>query len=144
MQIINSLTTDLNNTKKEINSLNTCIKEIESENKKLQASIIKIQNQISQLKPNQYRETVRTNQEKENKTIVLYGLQEHQWENEFELHNRIIHIFQDFFDVNLTGYIEEVSRIGKKGYRRPLQIELLNKRLTKYILSNKRILQKVD
>ncbi|CAB3246509.1 unnamed protein product [Arctia plantaginis] len=45
-------------------------------------------------------------------------------------------------NVDLTGYIEEVYRIGRKSSNnRPLVIELLSKRMVKYILSNGRYLQ---
>jgi hypothetical protein len=70
------------------------------------------------------------------KCLVLYGLNEYQQESEFELHDRVIIILYDITGIDLTGYIEDLSRIGKRGYRRPLKIELLSKRLTKYVLQS--------
>ena len=72
------------------------------------------------------------------KTIVMYGLNEYEYENDFDLHNRIIDVFYEIANIDLTGYIEDINRIGRRGWRRPLVIELLSKRMTKYILSNTR------
>lgn len=69
-----------------------------------------------------------------NKTIVLYGLMESRHETEFELEDRIVNVFYDITGVDLTGYIEEVSRIGRHGNRRPLKVELLSKNTTKCLL----------
>lgn len=70
------------------------------------------------------------------KKFVLYGLQETYDEDEYNLNYRIINVFKDLFNVDLTGYIEESTRIGKKGNRRPLIVELISKNMTKYILQN--------
>lgn len=70
------------------------------------------------------------------KIIVLYGLEEFRYEDENELHDRIVNIFYDVIGIDLTGYIEDVCRIGKRGNRRALKIEILSKRVTKYILGN--------
>lgn len=71
-----------------------------------------------------------------NKTLVLYGLNEFRNENEYDLYERVTEVFYQITNVNLAGYIEDIRRIGKRGWRRPLVIELLSKRTTKYILSN--------
>ncbi|KAL4717530.1 hypothetical protein ACJJTC_000679 [Scirpophaga incertulas] len=68
--------------------------------------------------------------------VVLYGLNENYSESEYELHDYIIHIFIDLMNVNLTGYIEDVRRIGKRGNRRPIVIELLSKNMKKHLLSH--------
>lgn len=71
------------------------------------------------------------------KTIVLYGLNEFtKFETEEELYERIIYAFYDITNIDLTGYIEDVNRIGQRGWRRPIEIELLSKRLKKHILLN--------
>lgn len=70
------------------------------------------------------------------KKIVLYGLEEYP-EYETDLYNRVISVFRNILEVDLTGYIEELSRLGRKGYKRPLVIEIISKRMTKYILQNK-------
>lgn len=35
-----------------------------------------------------------------------------------------------------AGYIEDLERIGQRGSRRPLKVELLSKRMTKYLLTH--------
>ncbi|KAL4718826.1 hypothetical protein ACJJTC_018417 [Scirpophaga incertulas] len=76
-----------------------------------------------------------------NKNIVLYLLSELYKENEQELHYRLVEIFRDILHVDLTNYIEESRRLGKfnNRYTRPQVIELLSKRMQKYILE-KRVL----
>lgn len=70
------------------------------------------------------------------KTFVLHGLIENQWETEEETHDRVIYAIQDILNIDLTGYIEDISHIGTKSLRRPVRIELISKRLTNYILKN--------
>ncbi|KAL0853095.1 hypothetical protein ABMA27_012865 [Loxostege sticticalis] len=55
---------------------------------------------------------------------------------EYELHERVLNVFYDIAGVDLTGYIEEISRLGKRGNRRPLKIELLSKKITKHLISS--------
>lgn len=70
------------------------------------------------------------------KTFVLHGLVENQWETEEETHDRVIYAIQDILNIDLTCYIEDISRIGMKGFRRPVRIELMSKKIAKYILTN--------
>lgn len=75
------------------------------------------------------------------KKIILYGLPENEYETEYELHDRIIYIFRDLLNVDLLGYIEEVGRVGKPGRlrkMRPVYVELISKRMTKYVIQNSR------
>lgn len=67
--------------------------------------------------------------------LVLYGLNEYQYENDQDLYERVINVFYDITNIDLTGYIEELQRIGRRGWRRPVVIELLSKRLAKTLLS---------
>lgn len=55
---------------------------------------------------------------------------------EEETHDRVIYAIQDILNIDLTCYIEDISRIGMKGFRRPIRIELMSKRIAKYILTN--------
>lgn len=71
------------------------------------------------------------------KKIVLYGLDEPRQENENELYSRVVTIFGEMMNVNLEGYIEELTRLGRRGYRRPIVIELISKRMANYILRNR-------
>lgn len=70
------------------------------------------------------------------KTIVLYGLHENYWETEYELYDHVSRAMQEILNIDVSGYIEEISRIGKRSAKRPIKIELISKRMTNYILSN--------
>lgn len=72
------------------------------------------------------------------KKIVLYGLTEDHHETENNLYDRVSQAFQEIMNININPYMEEIKRIGKQGHKRPLEIELISKRMTKYILENAR------
>lgn len=61
---------------------------------------------------------------------------ENYYENEQELSERAINIFYDILNIDISGYIEEVSRIGTRISKRPLKIELLSRRMAQFILQN--------
>lgn len=69
------------------------------------------------------------------KTFVLYGLTENYWESNDETYDRVINTVYDILNVDLTGYVEVLTRLGKRGTRRPIKIELISKRMTNYLLS---------
>lgn len=118
--------------KEEITNIHTQIQELRTENEILKNKLQKQQSEYNNTNNN-------TNNHKnidDSKTIVLYGLNEYQNESETEIEHRIIHAFMDICQINLTGYIEEFKRIGKQGNRRPIRLELISKRMAKYILSN--------
>lgn len=62
-------------------------------------------------------------------------------ENENELYMRIANVFRGILNVNIEGYIESLHRLGKRGNRRPIVIELISKRMSQYILDNCRSFQ---
>lgn len=70
------------------------------------------------------------------KKIVLFGIPEQPNETEYDLYDRVSRVFHDIMNININPYIEEIKRIGKTGRNRPLAIELLNKRMTKYVIEN--------
>ena len=74
--------------------------------------------------------------ESNSKKLVLYGLEEYYEESEEDLHNRLINIFRDFANVDLLGYIEETRRIGRRNNKRAIIIELISKRMVKYLIKN--------
>lgn len=133
-QKINILYTEQKNLKDDVVNLDTHINELNDECIRLKTEIKEIRNQIEAK-----RSEGRENEPKfeYSKTFILYGIDEYNGETEYELHDRVIHIFKEVLRVNLTGYIEDISRIGRKGYRRPLKIELLSKKMVKYLLENK-------
>lgn len=77
------------------------------------------------------------------KKIVLFGFPEYYKEPESVLYNRINETFRDILGVDLVGYIEATYRIGKynDNKNRPLVIELLSKRMAKYITENSKYFQ---
>lgn len=116
--------------KQEIEEINTKIENLLKENEKLKQEI-KILSQNSTCPVTQ---CVESNYKK----IVIYGLTEYYKEPEADLHNRIIEIFRDIQQVNLMGYIENIYRLGrnKSNVTRPLVIELISKRMVKYIINH--------
>ncbi|KAL0809364.1 hypothetical protein ABMA28_011567 [Loxostege sticticalis] len=131
---INTISTEQHTMKTEINQLNTQIKSLQIETNRLQIQINELQQKM----------TLQTNEQTEwlynfenNRKFVLYGLNENYWETENELHNRVTYIFQDLLNINLEDYIESIHRLGKRGNRRPLVIELMSKKMVHYILENR-------
>lgn len=81
-----------------------------------------LQEEFTLLRDEIYKET-------NEKKVVLYGLDEYWDESEHQIIGRINHAFHELLSIDINGYIESVSRIGKKGYRRPIIIELISKRM---------------
>lgn len=96
--------------------------QIEKENLYLKNKIEKLNNKI--------------NEEKYCKKIILYGLNEYENETEQILMEQIKSIFYDILDIDLNGYMEKIKRLGRRNYKRPVEIELISKRMTEYILLN--------
>lgn len=54
----------------------------------------------------------------------------------------MIDLLYEKLDIDLTGYIEETYRLGRKHSKnQPLVIELISKRMAKYVIENKQCLQ---
>lgn len=141
-QNISRLFMEQKSLQKEIGTIKTFIANLEAENIKLLAQIKQLENKLALTLPH---ENVKMCDCKEmieeannSKKMVLYGLNEYGRENQHELHDRVIHIFQEILNTNLLGYIEDLTRIGRRGYRRPLVIELLSKQKPKYLLQYKK------
>lgn len=109
------------------------IQKLENEKEKLEEKLQKISDSVIR-NPTSYNQ--KAHECETNKKFVLYGLNEECYEDEHYLNHRIIHIFRDLCDVDLTGYVEDIARMGKKGSRRPVMIELISKKMTSYILKN--------
>jgi uncharacterized protein (UPF0335 family) len=117
----------------EIDQFHSKIMALETEQKKLKNEIQNLHNghKIVTEKPT----------EDISKRIVLYGLDASQRDNENELYVRIANVFRGILNVNIEGYIESLHRLGKRGNRRPIVIELISKRMSQYILDNCRAFQ---
>ncbi|XP_063370262.1 uncharacterized protein LOC134658506 [Cydia amplana] len=145
-QTNNTIKSEQDNHKQAISKINNTIISIEKEHKKIKTEVEEI-NKITAIfgQASSSNKAIPVNcthcSEYKNeicqKKLVLYGLQENHWENESELYDRILYVFQDILNVNLVEYIEACTRIGRKGQRRPIVIELLSKKVTKYLLNNK-------
>lgn len=133
---IDTLNMEQTQIKNNINNIDEKIELLETENKVLK-------NEIEKLQYSTKNTTIRSpemEQKHENK-LVIYGLNENYDEQQHVLEHRVISLFLQCMNVDLTGYIEEIFRMGKRGYRRPIQIELISKRMTKYLLNNARRLK---
>lgn len=123
--------------KSEINNAVTKLKQdteqthivIKNEQKDLSGQIKKIDEKIRNIK-NKLEDL------ESSKKIVLYGLNETYNENNYTLYDRVSQVFGDIMDININPYIEEIRRIGKRGNRRPLEIEFMSKRVTRHIIEN--------
>ena len=116
------------NTKDNLSQLNEKIKKLEAEKNKLTEELTALQNN---------NKTQNMNRNENQRKIVLHGLEELYGETGNDICERLKHLFYDIMNVNLNGYIEEIYRVGKRGYRRPLVVELLSKSMTRYLLDNK-------
>lgn len=129
------LLTEQKTIKENVEKLNLKINNLEEEKNELKIEIKKI------LESKGYEAWASTPKKSliadENvRKIVLFGLVENHHENEHELLVRISHAFYDILGIDANPYIETAIRIGKQGYRRPIEIELLSKRFAKYVLEN--------
>lgn len=125
------LTTEQTKLKTDIQGINEKVRTIELECDKLKNDIKLISEQ------NFLGHKIETDIDC-SKKFVIFGLNEYYRETEEDLNDRILHLFGDILNLNLLGYIEDVHRIGKRGPRRPIVVELISKRMTRYILQNAR------
>lgn len=106
----------------------------------LNVKIVHLENEITTLhnELHKLQESHKPQPTSENcKKIVVHGLPEYYKETDLQLYERVTHIFNDVLNINLFGYIENSSRIGKRRHMRPLALELLSKNMTNFILQNK-------
>lgn len=75
------------------------------------------------------------------KKIVLHGLDEYYGETEANVYDRIVQMFYELLNVNIDGYVEQLTRIGRRGHQRPLEIEFIGKRITKSLLEQSHYLR---
>lgn len=125
-----TLTIEQSDIKTKIKLLDEKICKLELDNKQYKQEILMLQNKYV---GNQQHNTDKSDNTKK---LVLFGLLEHDQETEHYLHQRLINIFQEILNLDLTGYIEEQLRIGRRNGRRPVVIELMSKKMTKYVLQN--------
>ncbi|KAI5643502.1 hypothetical protein NE865_04486 [Phthorimaea operculella] len=138
---INTLSFDQKSLKHSISEIDKNINILNAENTKLKKELDDLRRQFLAAKeyvepnPKKIEESKNTTCKK----IVLHGLTEDYYETEIELHDRVINIFRNILNVNTAGYIEDLTRIGRRNEKRPLVIELLSKRLARHLLQYKHI-----
>lgn len=119
--------------KKEISTIDQKITILNQQCTKLRLENDKLQKHIQNLMENNCPQETELNHDK---MLVLYGLQTNYWETDQDLIRRITNIFYDILNVDISEYIDEVTYLGKRGLKRPIKIELISKRMKKYILEN--------
>lgn len=126
--------------KQEIQNINTELEILKTENENLKKEIEVLRKTSTAPEiPHEMKSILENNNHKK---IVLFGLAEYYKEPENDLQSRIIDIFSNILNVDLTGYIEDTQRIGKyRNKDRPLMIELLSKKMANYILNNRHYFQ---
>lgn len=129
-QALKSKITDLTKTIKSMENNIANIKNNNNKTKECPPELnLQLKDEITLLRDKIYKEA-------NGKKIVLYGLDEYWDESENQIIERINYAFYDLLNIDINGYIESVSRIGKRGYRRPIVIELISRRMTEYIIQN--------
>jgi hypothetical protein len=68
--------------------------------------------------------------------VCMYGLPEYENENNYDLYDSVNKVFAEIMAIDTNPYIEEMKRIGKKGGRRPIEIEFISRRFARYIMEN--------
>lgn len=120
--------------KEELRDINCKMEELKRENEKLQMEIKALEVKITSGNEANGGQHIT---ESEKKKIVIYGLVEYFREPESHLHGRIVEMFGELLNTDLTGYIEDTYRVGRRTNKnRPLVVELISKRMVKYLLEN--------
>ncbi|CAH0405901.1 unnamed protein product [Chilo suppressalis] len=138
MKLKNEIYQETSSIKKVNESIKTNIERINADIGYLTIENTNLKKEIEELQKNfTFIKTDKNPIQNNNKKIVLYGLAEHYKEPEYNLHNRIVQAFQEILQIDITGYIEETRWVGRNiSKNRPLEIELLSKRMAKYIVRN--------
>lgn len=146
---INELSTEQRTLQTEIDKIKENFKILEDKNKRLQTELeyMKKQKEFTQninthdmnSKQDSFHPTSPENKLQDgcnNNKIVIYGLDETQHEDEDLLISRITYAIYEIARIDITGYVEDVARIGRKGNRRPVVMEFISKRIAKNILQS--------
>lgn len=137
-QNLTEITREQDNLKIKIEDINKHIQIMEIENNNLKSDLKKLKENETYQR-NGDLDSTKISQHNNitcNKKIVLFGLDEYHHESQEDLYDRITNIFYNILGVNVNVYIEDLKRIGRRGYSRPLAIEFMSQRVTKYILQN--------
>jgi ribosomal protein S8 len=132
-QINNTIITKQELFAKQLQNSQQKIEILETENCELKKELVEIKARLVHLNSS----TSTSHNDDNGKKFVLYGLDEYyNNESEEDVITRINYLFRDLLNIDINGYIETVKRIGKKGNRRPLTVELISNRMKRYILNH--------
>ncbi|KAI5639938.1 hypothetical protein NE865_07667 [Phthorimaea operculella] len=135
-QKFSDLQTTQTNITARVSKMEKKIEDLEKERDKLQFSLQEISSKITSQEPIEIS-APDYNQYENQKKFVLYGLNETHHEDEWSLIDQLQDMFRDLYNINISGFIETATRVGsKRSKRRPIVVELISKRMTKYIIDN--------
>lgn len=127
--------------KLDLQEINNTINVLEIESKKMQTQIEELKKHMTYPKDSSFTNYLGGEKDHKHKDdckkIVLHGLPFNYWETENELCDRVVNIFEDVTNIHLLPYIDDLVRIGRKSTNRPIVIELVTKKVTKFLLENK-------
>lgn len=121
-------------TSQELEKINDKIRHLYSQCSSLKAENEKLKTDLQNLISQHSNESKSFNNH--DKDIVLHEMICNYWESEHDVIQRITNIFYDIQHIDLYKEIDDISYIGKNALKRPIKIELSNKRLKRYILEN--------
>lgn len=121
---------------KENSSIKEKLLKLELKHKEIRDELEAMKNKINSEIP------IKTHKESDdNNKIVIYGIEEAYKETENLTHDLTMQVCLNLLNINLQGYIENIYRIGRKGHRRPIMVELTSKKITQRILNLSRNLK---
>ncbi|KAG7303519.1 hypothetical protein JYU34_012045 [Plutella xylostella] len=131
------LSTQQKKTEENIKTLNEKIEHIENERERLQRQVQELYNAKNEELSSVKNDYITKCREKENsKKIVVHGIRDSYNENKYMLEETVSRAMYDIMNINIHGHIEDIRRIGKRGQCRPIEIELISKRMITYILEH--------
>ncbi|KAL4702695.1 hypothetical protein ACJJTC_011560 [Scirpophaga incertulas] len=135
------LSRELENIKKQNTERKVDIEKLSSEIEYIKKENEKLRSKILELKDTDITQPS-SNTDSNKSKIVIYGVEEIHGEPECDIEHRILSAFHNILNVDLRGYIEDFHRIGRyQNKTRPLVIELISKRMVKYLLDNRHLFQ---
>ncbi|KAG7313132.1 hypothetical protein JYU34_000221 [Plutella xylostella] len=130
------LTTQQKKTEENIKSLNEKIEHIEHEREKLQRQVQELYNTKNEDLTSVKNDITKCKEKEYSKKIVVHGIRDSYNENKHMLEETVSRAMYDIMNINIHGHIEDIRRIGKRGQCRPIEIELISKRMITYILEH--------
>lgn len=130
VELMELCTAENNQRKIDLQKITKEIDKLKEEKQKLQKELVDIETKIKCPE----KQFIPENKRK----LVIYGFFEYHNEPEVHLHNRLADIFREILDIDIMSSIEDTYRVGRfqNNKNRPLVMELISKKMTKYIIEN--------